>query len=446
MDENKLLFSNRDLRKLIFPLIADQFLQSFVGMADSVMASSAEEAAVSGVSLVDTVMFLVINIFTAAATGGAVVAGQYLGKGRDDMACKAANELLTFTLKLSLLVTLLAYGGRELIIDLVFGDIQPDVMYNCRVYMLFVFGSIPMIALYNAGTAIFRAMGDSSIAMKTSLLMNGVNLGGNAILIYGFHRGVEGVAIPTLISRTLACVLVLAAFHRQDRRLHLLLPISLKTDRVLLRKILYIGVPNGLENSMFQLGKILVLRVVAGFGTASIAANAVCNSISTFCLLSGLAMGYALLTVAAQCVGAGDYGQVTYYTRKLMKAAYASLIGVNVVVLLLLPVLVGAYDLSAEARGYVFQIMIFYCLCVAVIWPFSFLIPNTLRAAADVKFTMLLSIVSMWIFRIGFCVLLGVYLNMGVLGVWAAMAVDWLFRGICFGVRYVRGKWRYKSI
>lgn len=446
MDENKLLFSNRDLRKLIFPLIADQFLQSFVGMADSVMASSAGEAAVSGVSLVDTVMFLVINIFTAAATGGAVVAGQYLGKGRDDMACKAANELLTFTLKLSLLVTLLAYGGRELIIDLVFGDIQPDVMYNCRVYMLFVFGSIPMIALYNAGTAIFRAMGDSSIAMKTSLLMNGVNLGGNAILIYGFHRGVEGVAIPTLISRTLACVLVLAAFHRQDRRLHLLLPISLKTDRVLLRKILYIGVPNGLENSMFQLGKILVLRVVAGFGTASIAANAVCNSISTFCLLPGLAMGYALLTVAAQCVGAGDYGQVTYYTRKLMKAAYASLIGVNVVVLLLLPVLVGAYDLSAEARGYVFQIMIFYCLCVAVIWPFSFLIPNTLRAAADVKFTMLLSIVSMWIFRIGFCVLLGVYLNMGVLGVWAAMAVDWLFRSICFGVRYVRGKWRYKSI
>lgn len=424
MDENKLLFSNRDLRKLIFPLIADQFLQSFVGMADSVMASSAGEAAVSGVSLVDTVMFLVINIFTAAATGGAVVAGQYLGKGRDDMACKAANELLTFTLKLSLLVTLLAYGGRELIIDLVFGDIQPDVMYNCRVYMLFVFGSIPMIALYNAGTAIFRAMGDSSIAMKTSLLMNGVNLGGNAILIYGFHRGVEGVAIPTLISRTLACVLVLAAFHRQDRRLHLLLPISLKTDRVLLRKILYIGVPNGLENSMFQLGKILVLRVVAGFGTASIAANAVCNSISTFCLLPGLAMGYALLTVAAQCVGAGDYGQVTYYTRKLMKAAYASLIGVNAVVLLLLPVLVGAYDLSAEARGYVFQIMIFYCLCVAVIWPFSFLIPNTLRAAADVKFTMLLSIVSMWIFRIGFCVLLGVYLNMGVLGVWAAMAVD----------------------
>ena len=306
MDENKLLFSNRDLRKLIFPLIADQFLQSFVGMADSVMASSAGEAAVSGVSLVDTVMFLVINIFTAAATGGAVVAGQYLGKGRDDMACKAANELLTFTLKLSLLVTLLAYGGRELIIDLVFGDIQPDVMYNCRVYMLFVFSSIPMIALYNAGTAIFRAMGDSSIAMKTSLLMNGVNLGGNAILIYGFHRGVEGVAIPTLISRTLACVLVLAAFHRQDRRLHLLLPISLKTDRVLLRKILYIGVPNGLENSMFQLGKILVLRVVAGFGTASIAANAVCNSISTFCLLPGLAMGYALLTVAAQCVGAGD--------------------------------------------------------------------------------------------------------------------------------------------
>ena len=214
MDTKKYLFSNKDLIKLILPLIADQFLQALVGLADSVMIASVGEAAVSGVSLVDTLMFLVISIFAAAATGGAVIAGQYLGKNNEEMACKAANELLSFTLKASLGVTILAYLGRNLMIRTVFGNIEQDVMYNCKVYMLIVFASIPMIALYNAGTSLFRAMGDSALAMKISLLMNGVNIGGNALLIYGFQRGVEGAAIPTVLSRGLACGLILYCLNR----------------------------------------------------------------------------------------------------------------------------------------------------------------------------------------------------------------------------------------
>lgn len=446
MDTKNRFFSNADLRKLIVPLIIDQFLQAFVGLADSIMVASVGEAAVSGVSLIDTIMVLILNIFTALATGGAVIAGQFLGKKRDEMACKSTNQLISFTLKASLVVMLLCYLGRNFITHVVFGKIEADVMYNCNVYMMIVFASIPMTALYNAGAAIYRAMGNSAVAMKISMLMNAINLGGNALLIFVFHRGVEGVAIPTLVSRTVACVIMMFLMNNQKHTLHLFHPFSFKTDWALLKKILYIGVPNGLENSMFQLGKILVLSIVTSFGTASIAANAVSNNVATFAVLPGMSVGFAILTVGAQCVGAGDYEQVRYYTKKLMKIVYVSLFAANILVVLAVPYIIQIYGLSAEASQYAHKILIYHSICAVTIWPLSFSLPNTLRAAADVTYTMILSIISMWIFRIGFSVVLGVYCHMGVFGVWVAMTIDWLFRAVCFSIRYLRGKWKHAAL
>ena len=446
MDTKNRFFSNADLCKLIVPLIIDQFLQAFVGLADSIMVASVGEAAVSGVSLIDTIMVLILNIFTALATGGAVIAGQFLGKKRDEMACKSTNQLISFTLKASLIIMLLYYLGRNFITHVVFGKIEADVMYNCNVYMMIVFASIPMTALYNAGAAIYRAMGNSAVAMKISILMNVINLGGNALLIFVFHRGVEGVAIPTLVSRTVACVIMMFLMNNQKHTLHLYHPFSFKTDWGLLKKILYIGVPNGLENSMFQLGKILVLSIVTSFGTASIAANAVSNNVATFAILPGMSVGFAILTVGAQCVGAGDYEQVRYYTKKLMKIVYVSLFAANILVVLAVPYIIQIYGLSAEASQYAHKILIYHSICAVTIWPLSFSLPNTLRAAADVTYTMILSIISMWIFRIGFSVVLGVYCHMGVFGVWVAMTIDWLFRAVCFSIRYLRGKWKHAAL
>lgn len=410
------------------------------------MVASVGEAAVSGVSLIDTIMVLILNIFTALATGGAVIAGQFLGKKRDEMACKSTNQLISFTLKASLIIMLLCYLGRNFITHVVFGKIEADVMYNCNVYMMIVFASIPMTALYNAGAAIYRAMGNSAVAMKISMLMNVINLGGNALLIFVFHRGVEGVAIPTLVSRTVACVIMMFLMNNQKHTLHLYHPFSFKTDWGLLKKILYIGVPNGLENSMFQLGKILVLSIVTSFGTASIAANAVSNNVATFAVLPGMSVGFAILTVGAQCVGAGDYEQVRYYTKKLMKIVYVSLFAANILVVLAVPYIIKIYGLSAEASQYAHKILIYHSICAVTIWPLSFSLPNTLRAAADVTYTMILSIISMWIFRIGFSVVLGVYCHMGVFGVWVAMTIDWLFRAVCFSIRYLRGKWKHAAL
>ena len=439
---NNRLFSRKDLVRLIIPLIVDQFLQVAVGLSDSIMVARVGEAAVSGVSLVDTVMLLIINIFTALATGGAVIAGQYLGRKDPTTGCEATAQLFNFTFLFSIFIMILGYLGQNVILYHVFGKIEPEVMKDSRTYLLIVLASIPMIAMYNAGAAIFRAMGNSNIAMKTSLLMNSINVFGNALLIFGFHRGVEGVAIPTVVSRGVACVVILILLNNQEHELHILHPYPFKIKWNVLKKILYIGIPNGLENSMFQLGKIAVLSLVSGLGTASLAANAVGNNIANFAILPGMSFGFALLTVCAQCVGAGDFEQVKYYTKHMMRVEYLCLIASNLIVILALPFILSVYNLSDEAARYANDIILYHAACVVTIWPLSFTLPNTLRAAADVKITMVLSIISMWVFRFGFSYLLTMVFHMGIFGVWVAMTIDWLVRGIFFVCRYKSGRWQ----
>ena len=439
---NNRLFSRNDLVRMIIPLIVDQFLQVAVGLSDSIMVARVGEAAVSGVSLVDTVMLLIINIFTALATGGAVIAGQYLGRKDPKTGCEATAQLFNFTFLFSIFIMILGYLGQNVILYHVFGKIEPEVMKDSRTYLLIVLSSIPMIAMYNAGAAIFRAMGNSNIAMKTSLLMNSINVFGNALLIFGFHRGVEGVAIPTVVSRGVACVVILILLNNQKHELHILHPYPFKIKWNVLKKILYIGIPNGLENSMFQLGKIAVLSLVSGLGTASLAANAVGNNIANFAILPDMSFGFALLTVCAQCVGAGDFEQVKYYTKHMMRVEYLCLIASNLIVILALPFILSVYNLSDEAAQYANDIILYHAACVVTIWPLSFTLPNTLRAAADVKVTMVLSIISMWVFRFGFSYLLTMVFHMGIFGVWVAMTIDWLVRGIFFVCRYKSGRWQ----
>lgn len=440
------MFTNKQLRQLIIPLIIEQLLTVTVGMADTLMIASVGEEAVSAVSLVDTVMVLLINIFAALATGGAVVAGQYIGQNRMESACKAAEQLVLFITVFSLAVTVCMYAGQNLILHGVFGKIEPEVMKDSRIYLLIVSASIPFIALYNGGAAIFRVMGNSKISMKTSLVMNAVNIIGNGILIYGMHMGVAGAAIPTLASRILAAAIIILLLCRGKYPVHLRRTMSFRFEGHTIRKILHIGVPNGMENSMFQLGKILVLSLVSTFGTASIAANAVSNTIALFQVLPGMAMGFAVITVVSQCVGAGDYQQVRYYTKKLMILTYASMILLNLAIFLLLPAIVRVYQLSPETAGITEKIVTYHGACACIIWPMAFTLPNTLRAANDVRITMWISVFSMWIFRIAFSYILGKYLGWGVFGIWVAMTIDWLFRAICFAVRYLRGKWQMQKI
>ncbi len=436
-----MLFTNKDLRKLIIPLIIEQFLTVLVGMADTVMVSQTGEAAISAVSLVDTVNVLLINIFAALATGGAVVAGQFLGHKNRQEACSVANQLLLFAAIASTAIMGLTIGFHNILLHRVFGKISSDVMSAARIYLLITALSIPFIAIYNAGAALFRAMGNSRITMIVTFIMNAVNVAGNAILIFGFHMGVAGVAIPTTVSRLIAAVVIVAMLFNEKRDITLKGHFKFKLNGRIIKKILYIGVPNGLENSMFQLGKIVVLSLVATFGTSAIAANAVGNTIAMFQIIPGMAIGMAMVSVTAQCVGAQDYEQVRYYNKKLIKIAYAAMIFVNVIVVAILPFLIKLYNLGTEAAGIARWIITFHAICACLIWPLSFSIPNTLRAANDVKFCLVLSAISMWAVRIAPSYILADNLGLGVKGVWIAMVMDWCVRAIFFVIHYKREKW-----
>ena len=443
---NNRLFSRNDLVRLIIPLIVDQFLQVAVGLSDSIMVARVGEAAVSGVSLVDTVMLLIINIFTALATGGAVIAGQYLGRKDPKTGCEATAQLFNFTFLFSIFIMILGYLGQNVILYHVFGKIEPEVMKDSRTYLLIVLSSIPMIAMYNAGAAIFRAMGNSNVAMKTSLLMNSINVFGNALLIFGFHCGVEGVAIPTVVSRGVACVVILILLNNQEHELHILHPYPFKIKWNVLKKILYIGIPNGLENSMFQLGKIIVLSLVSTFGTYAIAANAVSNAIALFQILPGMAITLAITPVISRCVGAGDYEQAKYYNKKLMLITYVSMTAMVLFIFSLLPFILNAYNLSDLTAKTTADIIHFHGIGAIFIWPVAFSLPATFRAAGDAKACMYISSISMWIFRIGFSYVLGKYMGMGVFGIWVAMVIDWVFRAMCFVIRYFKGSWKKNAI
>lgn len=438
-----MLYTNSDLKKLIVPLVFEQLLAILVGMVDVVMIAGVGEAAVSGVSLVDTINVLVINITAALATGGAVVAGHFLGQKEPENASKAAWQLLLFSVFLSLVVTILFLAAHKPLLRLVFGQVEPLVMENATTYLIITALSICPLAIYNSCAALLRAMNDSKTTMWIAIIMNLINAIGNAILIYGVKIGVAGAAIATTASRVVAAVIIMFIMFDKERTIHFKGQVTWKPDFGLIKKILYIGVPNGLENSLFQLGKILLLSLVSTFGTYAIAANAVCNTLASFNSLPGQAINLALLSVASMCVGAGDFEQTRYYTKKLMKLAAISTALLSLVIILFSPQIMKIYQLSFQAEELGVQVIRWHALMAVVFWIPSFTLPNTLRAAGDVVWTMMIAILSMWMFRIGFAYFLHHTFQAGLLGVWIAMTIDWMFRSLCYVLRYRGHKWEH---
>ena len=440
------MFTKKDLVRLIIPLIIEQLLAVTIGLADTLMVSSVGEAAVSGVSTVDTINILLINIFSALATGGAIVASQYLGREDDSSACIVAKQLVytVFAIAVAVAAVCVLAGGPLLV--LIFGAVEPAVMNNCKIYFFWSALSYPFIAVYNGGAALFRAMGNSKISMFTSLLMNIINVCGNALLIYGFALGVAGAAIASLVSRLIGAILIITLLRNPHCRIRIESLTSWEFHPGMVSRILRVGVPNGMENGMFQIGKILVQGLVASFGTTAIAANAVANSIATFTNIPGVAIGLALITVVGQCVGAEDYTAARKYILKLLGVVYLSMGATCAVIYLLLPTLVGFFDLSPQTTALAQELMRVFLLACIFFWPSSFTLPNGLRAAGDVRFTMLASVFSMWIFRVGLSYILGRGMGLGVSGVWLAMYADWVFRSAAFFFRFLQGGWKNRSL
>lgn len=434
----KLLFSNEALRKLIIPLVIEQFLAVAMGMADTIMVTSCGEAAVSGISLVDTICILMIGLFTAMSSGGAVVVAQYMGKQDKEMVGKASNQLFLSVGGLAILLMTLSLIGRKAILSFLYRDIEAAVMNAAETYFFYAALSFPFLAIYNGGAALFRAIGNSKVSMKISLVSNVLNVVGNAILIYGCNLGVAGAAIATLVSRMVAAVGIVVILLRSSE---LSLGKSWRLDFVSMRKILYIGIPNGLENSIFQLGKLLLSSLVASFGTVAITANAVVGSVGTFQLIPQHAMGIALITVIGQCIGAKEVEQAKYYLKKMMLMVHAWMAVIGVILAVFARPLCGLYHLSEATETLTIQLLLYNCVAATIANPPAFTLPNALRAANDVKFTMVVSITSMWLYRILLAYILADFCGMGLWGVWLAMSTDWIVRSVFFVNRVRSGKW-----
>lgn len=439
-----MLFTKRDITKIVFPLIIEQLLSVTIGLFDSIMVSSAGDAAISGVSLVDSVNLLFSYLFSALATGGAVVVSQCLGKRDPQKATHASKQLVLTVFAAAVLLSAVVVCFRNPLLHLIFGKVEADVMANARIYFLITALSYPFLGLYNASAAIFRSVGNSKISMTASLMMNIINVSGNAFFIFVCGWGAAGAATATLIARAAGAALMMALLHGKKHNLRISGLLKTRPDFAVIKNICRIGIPSGIENSMFQFGKVITQSLISSFGTVQIAANAAANSLSGLQHIPGSAVNLAVITIVGRCIGAMELGQAKSYSRKLLGMSYGSIWAASALIFVLLRPILSIYNLSPASTDLAYDLMVMHTIAVSTIWPLSFSTPNSFRAAGDVKFPLVVSSSSMWIFRVGLSYVFGKFLGLGVVGVWLAMFSDWAFRATVYSFRYFKGIWLKK--
>jgi putative MATE family efflux protein len=440
-------WNNRQLFALFWPLIVEQLLVVAMGMADMIMVSSVGEHAMSGVSLVDHVNFLFITAFNALATGGAVVAAQYIGRKDGNNARCSARQLVYISVFISLILMALTMALCGPILRLIYGNIAEDVMQAAQTYFFVRAISYPFLAIYTSCAALFRSMGDSKNPMRVTILVNIINIGGNALFIYGFNWGVAGAALATVIGKAVsAFILMYLLTKNTERIIHLKGILKVKPETAMIKRILNIGIPSGLETSMFQIGKILVTRIFTAFGTAAIAANAVAATINSLAFMPGSGYGMGLLVVAGQCIGAQDYAGAKRHTKKVMLLAYATYLVININIFIFMNPIMGIFKLSSEAVAFCRIFLQIHLVTSTLFWCTSFVLPNALKAAGDARYVMVVTAVSMWLIRVCSAYLMAFPLGLGPMAVSLAMGADFIFRGIFFSSRWISGKWMSKRV
>ena len=439
--EQQHIFTNKMLRTLLIPVIFEQVLNSLMGTVDTMMVSNVGSAAISAVSLVDSINVLVIQAFSALAAGGAILCSQYIGQKNHEMANKSARQVLFIITAISVAVTALCLLFRVSLLKLIFGKVESDVMTASQVYFFYTALSFPFIALYDAGASIFRSQGNTRGPMIVSVISNVINIGGNAALIWGFNMGVAGAAIATLASRVFCAVVVLWQL-RMDRQ-----PIvvrnyrQIRPDGKMIRRVLALGIPSGIENSMFQLGKLAIQSSVSTLGTVAIAAQAMTNILENLNGIAAIGVGIGLMTVVGQCLGAGRKDEAVYYIKKLSVLAEIIVVASCLLVFALTIPVTKLGGMEPESARMCFHMISWITVVKPIVWTLAFIPAYGLRAAGDVKFSMITSCITMWTFRFCLCVYLIRFRGFGPMAVWIGMFTDWTVRGIVFSLRFHSRKW-----
>lgn len=441
------MFTNAQLRRLILPLLVEQLLVMLVGMADTIMVSAAGEAAISGVSIVNDVNNLIIAILTAIAGGGSVIVTQYLGNQDEENTKLSASQLIMISFIISLFFGILCVVFHSAILNFLYGSVEADVMNSAKVYFWITALSFPFLGVYNSSAALYRSMNRTNTTMRVSILMNIINVVGNFICVYLLHMGAAGVAWPTFASRVVAAIVMLVLCFDKEAPISVVWKDILTWKKEIVSRILSIAIPNGVENGLFQLGKVIVSTFVATYGTMQIAANGVTNSLCVLCYTTEMAMQLAVVTVVGQCVGANDYDQAKYYIRKMLILSAVMAVINNIILYVVSPYALGLYTLKGETLAIAETILGMECLAVALFHAPAFVLPTCLRAAGDAKYTMYVGVASMFAARVVGAYVLGTVMGYGVVGTRIAMYIDWIVRIVFFAIRYKNGKWTaYRAI
>lgn len=435
------IYSNPDLKKLLIPIIVEQLLSCLMGTVDTMMVSNVGSAAISAVSLVDSINVLVIQALSALAAGGAILCSHYLGSHNEKSANHSARQVLLVMTVLSVALTLICLVFRVPLLKLIFGKVEADVMANSQVYFLFTLLSFPFIGLYDAGASIMRAQNDSRRPMVISVISNFLNIGGNALLIFVLNMGVAGAAISTLFSRIFCAVVVIWKLRNEKEPIAVRNYLSIRPDSSTIRRILYIGIPSGIENSMFQFGKLAIQSTVSTLGTVAIAAQAMTNILEMLNGVAAMGIGIGLMTVVGQCLGAGRKDEAVYYVKKLSWLAEAAIIFSCLLVLALTKPITRIGGMEAESAQLCFNMVVFITITKPISWVLSFIPAYGMRAAGDVKFSMITSCLTMWLCRVILCIYLCRVWGFGPIAVWIGMFADWTLRAIIFTIRFHSRKW-----
>ena len=435
------MFTNRMIRSLLIPVVLEQLLNSIMGTADTMMVSNVGSAAISAVSLVDSINILVIQAFSALAAGGAIVCAQYIGQQNQERANESARQVLFIITLISIVVSAICLGFKKPLLRLIFGSVEADVMRASEIYFFYTALSFPFIALYDAAASIFRAQDNTKGPMTISMISNIMNIVGNAIMIWGFHMGVAGAAIATLISRIFCALVVLIQLRRDRQPIVVRDYLKIRPDWPMIGRILGIGIPSGVENSMFQLGKLAIQSTVSTLGTVAIAAQAMTNILENLNGIAGIGVGVGLMTIVGQCMGANRKDEAIYYIKKLSVIAEVTIIVSCLLVFILTRPVTMLGGMEKTSADMCWHMVMWITIVKPIMWVSAFVPAYGLRAAGDVKFSMISSCAVMWLCRFCLSVLLIRGLGFGPMGVWIGMFADWTVRAVLFTWRFHSRKW-----
>lgn len=428
---------------LLIPVVLEQLLNSIMGTADTMMVSNVGSAAISAVSLVDSINVLVIQAFSALAAGGAIICAQYIGQKNKEKANESARQVLFIITAISVAVSLICLVFQKPLLRLIFGSVEPAVMRASEIYFFYTALSFPFIAAYDSAASIFRAQDNTKGPMIISMISNVMNIAGNAVMIWGFHMGVAGAALSTLISRIFCAVVVIIQLRKEKEGQEIVVRdyFEIRPDWSMIRRILGLGIPSGIENSMFQLGKLAIQSTVSTLGTTAIAAQAMTNILENLNGIAAIGVGVGLMTIIGQCLGAGRQDEAVYYIKKLCVIAEVIIIISCLGVFALTKPITILGGMEKESADMCFHMVMWITIVKPLVWIMAFIPGYGLRAAGDVKFSMIVSCCTMWACRFCLCVFLIRVMGFGPMGVWIGMFADWTLRGIIFTWRFHSRKW-----